>query len=100
MNVSSFERIRVSLTRAEDACIAHLVELTSQSQPVWDDINKGYCLVNELREIHDRALDEFALRTWRYPLGAMSTLLKRSAVVLTQSLLTLDQIALRYYSRS
>ncbi len=60
MNVSGFNRIRKSLQDAENRRIAHLNELAFRTRPTWDEIERGFRLGNEFREIHAAALDSFA----------------------------------------
>jgi hypothetical protein len=76
-----------------------LGELAFQNNPAWCDIDKGYRLVLELKDIHDRTIGELASRTCRFPIRPMSTLLRRGSIVLSQSLLIMDEIALRFHVR-
>jgi hypothetical protein len=102
MTISSFKCFRVSLTRAQNTCIAHVVELASQDNPAWADIQKAGVLVNQLKEILERGMDEFAKHNWRrqYPIGRMSALLKHGAIVLHQCLLIMNEALSRSYTRS
>ncbi len=98
MNVSGFNRIRKSLQDAENRRIAHLNELAFRTRPTWDEIERGFRLGNEFREIHAAALDSFAAHPRRFP-ATMPTMLLQSALVLSQALHILDHLARSFHSR-
>jgi hypothetical protein len=100
MTLSSFERTRNALLCAEDRCIAHLNELVFQTQPAWDEIRQGFCLVDELKLSHYLALNEFVAHPNRFPVRSMSEMLKHSATTLSESLLIMEEILRHNHSRS
>ena len=98
MKVSSINRIRKSLQQAEDRCIAQLNELSFQTQPTREEIEKGFRVVNEFREIHANALDAFATYPRLFP-ATMPAILRQGALVLSQALHILDHLARNFHSR-
>jgi hypothetical protein len=95
MNVQSFLITCESLARAENACICHFTELMLQRNPSRQDVEAAARLVKELGKIHSDALNGLALHASLPQAGEVSTLLKRSAITLTESLLMLDEIAIQ-----
>lgn len=100
MTVSTFESIRNSLLPAQDRCISKLDELIFKTQPTWDDIKQGICLIDEFKLLHFDALSMFAAHPQLFPSDSMAEMLERSQAILTESLLILEGIMLRNYSRS
>jgi hypothetical protein len=95
MNVQNFLNTCESLVRAENACINHFTELMFQPNPSRQDVEAAARLVEELGKIHSDAMNTFAVHTGLPQAGEVSTLLKRSAITLTESLLMLDEIAIQ-----
>jgi hypothetical protein len=87
------------LAQAENKCIRQLNELTFQPEPSWEEINKGFQLTNELRQIHSDAMEGFALCAGLVPTRAVSSQLKHSALTLSEALLILDRLARTFHAR-
>jgi hypothetical protein len=100
MTVSKFEGIRNSLLPAQDRCIAQLNELVFQPQPSSDDILQGVRLIDEFKQIHFDALARFIADPDSFPVDTMADMLSRSQTILTESLLSLDEVMLRSRSRT
>jgi uncharacterized protein YycO len=100
MKVRAFVNTCTNLARAENECILHLAELVFQTHPSWEDIDKGFRLTNELKELHLEAMEEFARCAGLVPTRAVSNLLKHSTTTLTEALFILDGLARSFHSRS
>jgi hypothetical protein len=99
MNVKAFASICKELARAENQCIRQLNELAFQPSPTWEEINKGFQLTNELRRIHQDAMEGFALCAGLVSTRTVSGLLKHSALTLSEALLILDRLARNFHAR-
>ncbi len=92
MSVNSFERIRSLLHCAESRCIYQLDELAVQDQPAREEIERGLRFVDELKQVHYEALNQFVAHPDRFPSRPTSAVLKHSATILSQSLIAMEDI--------
>jgi hypothetical protein len=99
MTESSYVSIRISLLQAQDRCIARINELVFQTQPTWDDIVQGIRLIDEFKAIHYNALARFVADPDSFPVDSMAEMLSRSQTILTEALLSLDELMQRNRSR-
>lgn len=89
--------IRTSILDVENRCITCLNELIFQERPAWDEIERAFRSVADLKQVHSDALDLFAAHAGLFPARRMAALLKRSSTVLNESMLILDRIVLNHY---
>lgn len=99
MTTNSYESIRSSLLPAQDRCIAKFDELVFQARPTSSDIEHGIRLIDEFKQIHFDAISKFVANSQSFPGDKMADMLIRSQTILTQMLLSLEDVLHRNRSR-